>query len=198
MSLEETMKQFCETGALAVQRYAEVSGLDPCEMPKYFMQSFMLDHIGDDVRMTLGINFRKLIDYNGGRSGYEEDLTSIGNPIVDAVMYKNPHLPKEKQDFLALIELKGGYIDVAQLPGRVSDQDKLLRILRHIDKCPYGIACGWTTEQHAEYWRPIVEKAGDGWFQSELFQTHGVPHRFCASLFDCSAKPTQLFGPTAA
>ena len=102
----------CEQGARAVSRYVEISGLDPEAMPEYFMPAFVLDHMGDQVTMTLETNFMSLIEWNmhskTGRRALPsfEDIkalslaANIGAPRIDLVMFADPHRRKTSRTFL--------------------------------------------------------------------------------------------------
>jgi hypothetical protein len=50
-----------------VHPYAESSGLLPDgDMPECFLAAFVLDHLGDEVRMMIETNSRKLIGCSDG------------------------------------------------------------------------------------------------------------------------------------
>ena len=177
--IDTTIQKLCDTGAQAVQRYVVVSGLDPWYMPEYFMPAFMLDHLGDEVTMTLETKFSLLWAWNDGdRSRPLPD--GIGSPRVDLVIYKDPHLAKSMQSFLALVELKRGWVDGD--PDAPGDRHKLMGMLEYIDTCNYGVVCGWAKAVTRDWARKNAEKAGDRWFESK-FELDGVPYFFCASVF---------------
>ena len=185
MTLEETMEKLCKTGARAVQRYAEVSGMAPDEeMPECFLSAFVFDHFGGEVTMTIETSARKLLGWNDDQRQRQgllpagpADLGLDARRLVDLIMFKDAHLPKNKQNFFALVEFKSGWIDGAQN----GDRDKLLRLLKQIDTCPYGVVCGWARAANREWARENARMSGDRWFESE-FQIAGVPHFFCASV----------------
>jgi hypothetical protein len=185
------IREFCKHGARAVSRYVEVSDLDPEAMPEYFMPAFIFDHMGNDVSMTLETNFLTLLEFNmhakGGHreSPAMEDIRALaiaadlGKPRVDLVIYADPHLPKNKQPFLALVEFKKGWISA----GEGGDRDKLQRVLKHIDICKYGVVCGWAaTPEEA---RDEARKVGDLWFE-EPFEMGDRKCFFCARVFQAN------------
>lgn len=140
MTLEDTMEKLCKAGARAVQRYAEVSGMSPDEeMPECFLSAYFFDHFGDEVTMTIETSARKLLGWNDDQRQRQgllpagpADLGLDARRLVDLILFKDAHLPKNKQNFFALVEFKSGWIDGA----RNGDRDKLLRLLKHIDTCP--------------------------------------------------------------
>ena len=112
------------------------------DMPEYFLSSYVLDHLGDEIKMTLETNLSKLRRWNADHGEIPDALESGGKqPRVDLVMFKDPHLPKDKQNLFALVEFKTGYIWQSPEKGP-TDRDKLLELLKGIDMCPYGVICG--------------------------------------------------------
>jgi hypothetical protein len=129
------------------------------------MPAFVLDRLGDEITATLETSFRDLVDWNAGvrtRNGllqqaHDEKLLALAQQIggrrVDMALFtgQDEHKPKDEQDFLALVEFKRGWIDGNRIPGGVSDRDKLLMLLAHIDTCPWGIVCGWCKMEHRKW-----------------------------------------------
>ena len=160
IEIDDVMGKFCDAGAQAVRRYFDVSGEGPWSMPEYFMPAFMLDRLGDQMTATLETNFRTLVEWNAcvrARRGlaqqpHDERLLLLAQQLngrrVDMALFEGEKegKPKEQQDFLALVEFKGGWLDAAGNPGRISDSDKLLMLLVHVDTCPWGIVCGWVEQ----------------------------------------------------
>jgi hypothetical protein len=89
---------------------------------------------------------------------------------------------KDELDLLALAEFKRGWVPS-------DERTKLLRILPHIDTCPYGIVCGSVRGENLEWNKNEAATKGDRWYQSAM---QSLPNErdyfFCARLFDRSAK----------
>ena len=195
--IETIVQRLCDIGARAVHRYVEVSGMDPYDMPEYFMPSFILDHLGDKVTMTLETSFAKLLEWNEDarkRSGLPERkllvsvVADLGAPRVDLVLYKDPHRRKNEQDLLALVEFKRGWISGAHSPTDHSDQAKVRRLLQHIDICRYGIVCGWARLADRDWAHKGAMETGDKWFESEFeVKDDRTQYFFCARLVESAA-----------
>jgi hypothetical protein len=101
---------------------------------------------------------------------------------------------KGQQDLLALVEFKGGWISATRLPGNISDRDKLLMLLAHIDTCPWGVVCGWMNKDNLEWQKKLLNETNDFWYQSsiELPETIPIPLFFCARLFARSSDEKRL------
>ena len=167
--IADVVTALCEQGARAVSRYVEISGLDLEAMPNTSCRH-IFDHMGTKVTMTLETNFLSLLEWNthtrtSRRAALSwEDIRAlsraadIGTPRVDLVIFADPHRPKDKQDILALVEFKRGWISAEG-----GDRDKLLLVLNHIDSCKYGVVCGWTDSP--EYARSEAENVGDRWVE---------------------------------
>jgi hypothetical protein len=185
-------RALCDVGARSMQRYSEVSGEAPDALPEYFMPAFIFHELGQTV--TLETGFSKLIHWNNEarkhrnippRSTKEEEellalAEELGTPRVDMVIYgpQRDGIPKEEYEFLALAEFKKGEFS--------RDRDKLLRVLRHIETCPYGIVCGSITgDANLKWWRNEVKKTTDEWYESEVtaLQPTNQKYFFCARLF---------------
>jgi hypothetical protein len=194
--IESVVRDLCDAGAAAIHRYIQVSGEDPSDMPEHFMPAFILDHVGSKITMTLETGFSKLSKWNQNtRQGRglpprgQEEVTELlalalelGLPRVDMVLYEgnDDGRPKDQLGLLALVEFKKG-------PSTV-DRNKLLRILPHVDTCPYGIVCGsrgidrdWDVED--------ARKMDDRWFETAVQPSPGdkKPYFFSARLFSRSA-----------
>jgi len=197
--IDTLMRIFCEAGAAAVSRYVEVSGLDPWTMPEFFMPAFILDHIGNSVTATLESGFHDMIERNksvrmvqgSSETPHDERLLKLAQELngrrVDMVLFESQEQgkPKDQQSFFALVEFKRGWIDADRQPGKISDRDKLLMLLEHIDTCPWGIACGCAPESHRNWQRSESDKTADRWFEVvvKLPDTYSVPYYFCARAF---------------
>jgi hypothetical protein len=193
--IEYFVQKLCETGAKAVVRYFNVSGVWP---PELFVTAFILDHLGDEFTMTMETGFTKLVDWNSdvrkrrGLSGppltdhLVAPTADLGAPCIDLIAFEGRDRPKNEQDMLALIEFKGGWIDGRQTPG--SDRNKILRVLQLIETCPYGVIAGWASSPANRDWayRGALE-TGDKWFETK-FELKGRPLSFCARLFGPSAR----------
>jgi hypothetical protein len=70
MTFEETMTKLCEVWRSCRASPAESSGLLPDgDMPECFLAAFVLEHLGDEVTMTIGTNSRKVIGWSDGSAG---------------------------------------------------------------------------------------------------------------------------------
>lgn len=205
--IDSVMKQLCSAGARAIFRHVEVTGEPPNCMPEYFMPAFIFDHLGDEVTMTLETSFAKLSLWNTdsrqrmGLPPIEKEhaaallqLTQeLGAPRVDLVLYEGIDRPKDKQDFLALVEFKRNWIDPR-------DRGKLLRILPHIDTCAHGVLCGSMRDVQRKWQEDFARKAGDRWYECAVQpMPHNINERwfFCAQLFDRGARKVAEAQPTA-
>lgn len=186
--IETVVQRLCDAGARAVSRYVDVSGMDPYDMPEYFMPAFILDHLGDEVTMTLETSFAKLLEWNEDariRGKLPERkllalVADLGSPRVDLVLYKDPHRPKAEQDILALVEFKRGWISGGDDPGGRSDRAKERRVLLHIDTCPYGVVCGWARLADRDWAYTGAMETRDTWFQSQFqLKDDPTPYFFC-------------------
>jgi hypothetical protein len=195
MDVDKVLGKFCDAGALAMRRYAEVSGESPDDLPEYFMPAVILDRIGDEITATLETRFSKLSEWNDDarlrdnksrRSPDEEAellvlAEELGRPRVDMVLYAGDDkgLPKDKLDFFALVEFKRGWVPD-------SEREKLLKILPHIDTCPYGLVAGCIRGENLAWNRGQAEKAGDRWYEREMPQCLGKDRHyfFVARLFE--------------
>jgi hypothetical protein len=195
--ISSVMENFCSAGAQAVQRYVEVSGIDPNDMPEYFMPAFILNRLMTKITTTLETSFGRLVEWNKGareRQGLSPDVLhnddrllrfaqQVDGRRVDMVIFQGEEerKPKDEQDFLALVEFKRFYIDASRIPGRISDRDKLLMLLEHIDTCPWGIVCGWFNPDHREWQKGVdIKGTKDCWYESII---RLPPDRFTTPLF---------------
>ncbi len=208
--IESVISELCQIGARAVARYVEITGSPPGDMPEYFMPAYIFDHIGDEITMTLETSFLKLLGWSMDANGAQRSQTTtqdvkalteaanLGSPRVDLVVFKDPHLPKDEQRILALVEFKRGWIDGAQIPGRRSDRDKLLMLLNHIDTSQYGVVCGWAPAANRDWARNDAMTVGDSWFEHQ-FELEGFPtsYYFCARLFGQKHRQFQPHETTA-
>jgi hypothetical protein len=198
INTDDLMQRFCDAGAQAVRRYVDVSGDRHLNMPEYFMPSFVFDSLGGKTTATLETSFSYLVDWNAGarqRRGLPQQFRDarllllaqqLGGRRVDMVLFEGEedHKPKDEQDFFALVEFKRGWIDAASFPGRISDRDKLLMLLDHIDTCPWGIACGWIPQNHYDWQQTQIRGSKDRWFESKIqLPDYDAPLFFCARLF---------------
>lgn len=175
---KDIVSEFCEAGAEAIRSYVDVSGLDPLEppyMPEYFMPAFILQRLGRTRMVTLETSVAHLVVWNDrARNGKHlaEALTAetsqqtadLLSKRVDMVIFDGPASPDRRM--LALVEFKPGWISFESQPARMSDRDKLLRILPLVETCPYGIACGWMRRDGWDWF--LGHKSSDG-------ETHSVP-----------------------
>lgn len=188
--IDDFVQTICQTGAHAVTRYVKVSGEWP---PELFVTAFILDHLGDEITMTMETGFTKLVDWNAAvrkRRGLSNPpltdhlvalAAELGAPRVDLVAFEGLDRPKREQDMLALIEFKSGWIDGRPIPG--SDRNKLRRVLQLIETCPYGVIAGWaSTPANRDWAREGAQTAKDKWFEAK-FELEGKPSFFCARLF---------------
>lgn len=207
VEIDELMNRFCTTGAAAVKRYFEISGEGPWTMPEYFMPAFIMDRLGDETTATLETNFSTLATWNADirkRNGlpviaHDESLLQLAGKLkgrrVDMVLFQGQEIgkPKDCQDFYALVEFKGGWLDADTVPGKISDRDKLFMLLAHIDTCPWGIVCGWASKNHRDWQYRLMQPSGDRWYEQgiDLPEVPG-PLYFCARVFETSAKADRL------
>jgi len=196
-NIDTAITELCEAGARALHRYATVSGEDPSTLPEYFMSAFIFNDIGDRITLTLETPFSKLSEWNNdgrrrlGLPPQSQEETEallklaedIGAPRVDMVMFTGEDgIPKDEQNFLALVEFKRWDIE------RGGDRSKILRILRHIDTCNYGVACGFARDDHVEWQKEKAQECRDFWCQREMPPLVDEPkYFFCARVFDRSA-----------
>jgi len=162
-NIAEVTQDFCSAGAEALRDYVEVSGFEPLEppyMPEYFMPASIFRKLGRTRTITLETSLAHLVLWNNAtrsrRRHPEEpaaqalqEVANMGSPRVDMVLCDGATLPD--RDILELVEFKSGWISFEPQPARVSDRDKLLRILPLVDTCPYGIACGWMELGHLNW-----------------------------------------------
>lgn len=190
--IDAVVQLLCKQGARSLTRYARVTDLDINFMPETFIQSYILDHMGDDVTVVLETHFNELVKWSLETKNERKAPVSakritdaiqavdMGTKKIDLVLFKNPHLPKPQQDILALVEVKN-----QRISAEGEDRDKLIEVLRHIDSCPYGIVCGWTA--NPDDYKRHAEVAGDKWFQKEC-TVHDETIFFCARLFEPSRR----------
>jgi hypothetical protein len=193
MDIDQLLQKFCEAGADAMRRYAEISGEPPDELPEYFMPALIFDRLGSkNMTFTLETNFSKLAEWNKCarvRRGLppqpleERELLRLAEevrrPRVDMVLYKDKlGCPKHELDIWCIIEFKRGGIDLPDLA-------KITKVLAHIDTCDYGVVCGCTRERHLEGYRAATLGTRDRWFESEMRPLLGDNKRyfFVARLF---------------
>jgi hypothetical protein len=181
IDIDTFMHRFCDTGAAAMTRYAEISREAPDQLPEYFISSYILDHVGGGVGGTLETSFSKLTALNNElresrhlppRKDADELLVlaeAIGTPRVDLALVES--VEPSQRNFIALAEFKKGEFNC--------DREKLLRILKHIDRCPYGVVCGSIGNKAGlEWWTTEIKRTNDRWY------VHPVSprHFFCARL----------------
>lgn len=164
------------------------------------MPAFILDRLGGRLTATLETSFGTLVEWNAGvrvrrgltQQAHDERLLLLAQQLngrrIDMALFEGEEegKPKEQQDFLALIEFKNGWIDAARIPGKISDRDKLLMLLVHVDTCPWGVACGWMNKGHLEWQKQSsIKETNDRWYEKriELPETFSIPLFFCARLF---------------
>jgi hypothetical protein len=194
--IQAIVKKLCEAGAAAIHRYAKVSGENPFDdMPEHFLQAFILDHLGDEVTLTIETGFSKLILWNDHarrrqgvpplRETEKAELIAaaqnIGLPRIDIVVFDEAHPDQAKTDqaILALVELKKGAWAID------NDRKKLRQILPHVDTCKYGVVAGACKQSEMATYQSIAESTGDIWFQSNVPPLHfgKESYVFCARLF---------------
>jgi hypothetical protein len=171
-TIDDVMPKILAAAAQSIPRHAQSSGMDVRSMPEYLMPAFALYEVGSEITITLETSMRWLSDWNTEarlRRGLvrlpEEEAAlaaiavEIGAPRVDMVIFDGGNTcSKEKQDFLALVEWKKWW------PSE-EDRDKLLRILRYVDTCPYGAICFFVEEHHANFLSTEAGRVGDRWYQ---------------------------------
>ncbi|HYU12945.1 MAG TPA: hypothetical protein VEK82_10245 [Stellaceae bacterium] len=195
--IDLVIQKLCGAGARAIRRYAEVSGESPDDLPEYLMPALILDNIGEDFAVSLETQVSTLIernDYIRKRRGISppspEDQTrlhtiaqALRRQLVDVVLYQVDGLdhPRNRLDFLALVEIKKGCVWPA-------DRSKLLSILPLVDTCPYGIACGSVRSENLEWNKSEAERTNDRWYQAAMQPIRDErSYFFCARLFKGSA-----------
>jgi hypothetical protein len=182
MDIDIVVSDLCIAGARAMRRYAEVSGELPCDLPEYLMPTFILDRIGDKIIVTLETGFSKLTEWNkdarqrqnlppqpdGEVARLLALAEDLGSPRVDMVLYDGDDegMPKNELRFLTLVEFKRGWPST-------SDRSKLLRILPHIDTCPYGLVCG-SMGADLIWNQADAQESGDRWFEHPMEPIPGV------------------------
>ncbi len=203
LEIDDIMQKFCDAGAQSVCRYVMVAGEHPWTMPEYFMPAFVLDHLGNEITATLETSFDTLVEWNNDirkRRGLPEQLPDhqllrlaeqLGGRRVDLVLFEGEEerKPKDQQDFLAFVEFKKGWIDADRDPdpGRVSDRDKLLMLLAHLDTCRWGIVCGWANQAHVQWQKESsIKSTRDRWYERkiEIHEGFSSPLFFCARVFE--------------
>lgn len=197
IDIDPFMARFCEAGARALARYSQISGKDPSTAPEYFMAALVMNELGEfkengsQLALTLETPFSTLWERNSdakrrGGDPISSDLVKLGeesgNPRVDMVIFQGGlGAPKDQYDFLALVEFKKGDIE------RGGDREKLLAVLKHIDTCPYGVACGWveSRNEYIEWQKGHADECNDRWYQAGVdpIQENDVRYLFCARLF---------------
>jgi hypothetical protein len=186
LSRDDVLEKLCAAGAAAVKRYFEIAR----EVPhaEHFLPSYVFDHLGGQFKMTLETNGEKLRRWNTDHGGVA--CPSFGVPRVDLVIYDDHHLPKDKQSMFALVEFKCGYIWNYPANRKLSDRNKLIGLLQHLDKCSWGVICGYAEKGHKVWAEKQSKMAGDRWFESEELQIEGEmePYFFGASVFDRHAQ----------
>jgi hypothetical protein len=186
--IDDFVQKMCQMGAHAVTRYVKVSGEWP---PEAFVTAFILDHLGDEIPMTMETGLTKLVDWNANvrkRRGLSNPLSTdhlvalkaeLGAPRVDLIAFEGR--PNGERDMLALIEFKSGWIDGRPIPG--GDRNKLRRMLQLIETCPYGVIAGAADKLASRDWaHEGAQSTGDKWFETK-FEIEGKPRFFCARLF---------------
>jgi hypothetical protein len=130
--IREVADRFCETAVEAVFRYHDLTEWDPKAVPESFIQSYILDRIGERISLNLEIPVPQLWTWIGDRSQVPSDL---GREVVDFVINKTNSPIKSAQDVWAIAELKrhdsvGG------------DRYKISNILPLFKSCQFGVAIG--------------------------------------------------------
>ena len=191
-----TVQKICDAGAAAMFRYAKISGEDPFDdMPEHFLQSYTMDHLGDEFTATIETGLSKLSTWNKDirkRNRLpplpDEDTLQLlalaeilGAPRVDMVLFEGDEVGRSKYelDLLALVEFKKGAWALE------SDRQKLLSILPHIDTCRYGVVCGGGKIKDLHMYKAKADESSDTWFQTlvEPVDGSGARYFFCARLF---------------
>jgi hypothetical protein len=201
LQIDGVMRKLCEAGAQSVRRYVDVAGDDPWTMPEYFMRAFFLDRSGNEITMTLETGFGTLVEWNTGvrirrsmpERAHDDRLLrlaeQLGGRRVDLAIFagEEEHKAKDQQDLFALVEYKRGWISANRDPGGMSDRDKLLMLLAHVDTCPCGIVCGWAIEDHARWQRDVsIKSTSDHWCEQKIELPEGYTSSllFCARAFE--------------
>jgi hypothetical protein len=188
---------FCHSGARALAQYARISGEEPSTAPEYFMPAFIMNDLGNAVHsereltFTLETTFSTLREWNcdaKARAGdtLPTDLVRLAeerkSSRVDMVLFAGaPGTHKHAHDFVALIEFKRGNLEEEH--GNL-DRSRLLRLLRHIDTCEYGIVCGSVEERYLNYQRERALGLKDAWCSAAVPELENR-FSFCARLFSC-------------
>ena len=85
MDVNTVMQKFCDVGADAMRRYADVSGEEPDDLPEYFMPALIFDRIG--ITATLETKFSKLFLITHypqpSRRGTKQELTAVSAGLND-------------------------------------------------------------------------------------------------------------------
>jgi len=185
-----------------MHRYATVSGENPFDdMPEHFLQAFILDHLGNEITMTIETGLSKLARWNDdGRKrlgmpplGASEEAAlksaakNLGLRRLDMVVFDqvHPNQVKSDQGILAVVEFKKGAWALEL------DRKKLLLILALIDTCKYGVVAGACRQSEIAEYETMAVSAGDIWFKSDVSLSDFDKERyiFCARLFDRTALP---------
>jgi hypothetical protein len=198
-TLGDMMDSICVAAAEAVRRYAEIAAIDPIgDMPEHFISSMVFEKIGrkfagKGIAFGLEISVKKLRAYNIAAKANlrindilvpppdpSEASTPSGYEKVDMAIFESD-ASNARRGLLALVEFKFGFGSPW-----LRDRDKLLRILREIDVCQWGIFCAvvghdpnpeWladeakVAQQRADLWRiyPVGSLPATG-----RYHTHSI------------------------
>jgi hypothetical protein len=201
VEIDHVMAKFCEADARALYRYTLISGMDLSNSPEYFMQSLIMNELGDfnekgsHLAFTLETPFSTLWQWNSEAKDRRGDPTpsdrrKLPNSLralkVDMIMFQGGSgVSKDKYDFLAFLEFKRGDIrgDIKR-----GDRKKLLSILKHLDTCRYGVTAGWVEarQEFLECQRKDAAKSGDVWHEvpAETVSPNDTRYVFCARRFE--------------
>ena len=97
---------------------------------------------GIQLALTLETTFSTLWQWNSDAKARRGDFIpndlvklgeELGNRRVDMVLFSGDlDVPRDRYDFLALVEFKKGDIE------KDGDRERLLAVLKHIDTCPHA------------------------------------------------------------
>ena len=136
--LREVVEQICETAVDAIFRYHKLTDWSPRNCPESFIESYILDRLGDRISLNSQISLQKLWCWI--RDDSDKNSPDQGGQKLDLVINDNTKTPIKKcQDVWAIVELKRPDRGVR---GVEEDKRKLKEILPQIRNCPFGVVVG--------------------------------------------------------
>lgn len=172
IDVREVAKRISEEIAQGIERYAAVSGMD--DPPEQFLSAFVLNQLGNEFAVTVETNSAELWEWNcemkrlGPRTMPEDYKREMAGCRCDLVLLWGEGPDRSSYPFLALVEFKNWW---------PSDDDvrKLSEWLRHLDMCPWGLACGFFEETTAAKLLIDEKRASDSatdWVFGRLVEPH--------------------------